>query len=49
MTQEEIDEDYWYCWDEADYMENRLFYEYDLAHLEELPTRDNRSSANENK
>lgn len=46
MTQEEIDAvegEYWYCWEEADYMENKLFYEYDgstmLRSLEELPTK----------
>lgn len=39
MTQEEIDEDEerWYCWEEADWSENKLFYEHDLEHLEEIP------------
>lgn len=42
MTQEELDTDesYWYCWEEQDWSENKLFYEYDLEHLEELPTKE---------
>lgn len=49
MTQEEIDEDEdrWYCWDEVDYMENKLFYEYDLEHLEELRQRERHPSKEE--
>lgn len=41
MTQE-IDEDerYWYCWEEQDWSENRLFYENDLEDLEELPQKE---------
>lgn len=35
--QEEQD---WYCWEEEDFMENRCFYENDLEHLEELPTKE---------
>lgn len=43
MTQEEIDEDEddtWYCWEEQDWSENKLSYENDLEHLEELPTKE---------
>jgi hypothetical protein len=42
MTQEEIDEDedMYYCWEEQVWLENRLFYEYDLEHLEELNKRE---------
>lgn len=42
MTQEEVDEDEdrWYCWEEADYMENRVFYDNDLEHLEEMSQRE---------
>lgn len=42
MTQEELDEDEerWYCWEEQDWSENKLFYEYDLEYLEELPTKE---------
>jgi hypothetical protein len=42
VTQEEIDEDEerWYCWEEQDWSENKLFYEYDLEYLEELPTKE---------
>ena len=40
MTQEEIDEDYWYCWEEADWEINRLFYENDLEWMEELPMKE---------
>ena len=42
MTQEEIDEDeqHWYCWEEDDWEQNRLFYEYDLEYLEELPMKE---------
>ena len=34
-----IEED-WYCWEEKDWMENRLFYENDLEYLEELPRKE---------
>jgi len=42
MTQEEIDEDEerWYCWEEQDWSENKLFYKYDLEHLEGLNKRE---------
>jgi hypothetical protein len=43
VTQEEIDEDEddtWYCWEEQDFMENKLFYENDLEYLEELPIKE---------
>lgn len=42
MTQEEIDEDEdrWFCWEEAEWEQNKLFYEYDLEHLEELPQKE---------
>lgn len=42
MTQEEVDEDeeMWYSWEEADYENNKLFYEYDLSYLEELCQRE---------
>lgn len=42
MTLEEIDEDesYRYCWEEQDWSENKLFYEHDLEHLEELPSKE---------
>ena len=42
MTQEEIDEDEerWYCWEEQDWSENKLFYENDLEPLEELPQKE---------
>lgn len=41
---ESIEEEYdWFCWEEADYTENKLFYEYDgsamLRNLEELPSK----------
>lgn len=38
MTQEENDEDedYLFCWDEADWENNKLFYENDLEWMEEL-------------
>jgi hypothetical protein len=41
MTQEGLDEDgeRWYCWEEQDWSENKLFYENQLEHLEELPTK----------
>lgn len=32
-------EDY-FNWEEADWSENKLFYEYDLEHLEGLPTKE---------
>lgn len=47
ITQEELDAmseeeeaEYWYCWEEQDWMENKLFYKYDLEHLEELPSKE---------
>jgi len=43
MTQDEIDEDegdYGYCWEEQNWPENKLFYENDLEHLEELPQKE---------
>ena len=42
MTQEEVDEDEdrWYCWEEADWSENKLFYECGLEYLEELPQKE---------
>ena len=42
MKPEELDEDerYWYCWEEEDWEQNKLFYECDLEHLEELPTKE---------
>lgn len=33
-------DDTWYCWEEQDFMENRCFYENDLEHLLELPTKE---------
>lgn len=30
----------WYCWEEQDFMENRAFYENDLEHLLELPSKE---------
>lgn len=33
-------DDDWYCWEEQDFMENKLFYENDLEHLEELPSKE---------
>lgn len=55
MTQEDVeDEDYWYCWEEQDWMENRLFYKYGLEHWEDVCQRESmrrvdRSSGMENK
>jgi hypothetical protein len=38
---ESIEEEYdWYCWEEEDWSENRCFYENDLEHLEELPSKE---------
>lgn len=37
---EDTDEDEWYNWEEQDWVENKLFYENDLSHLEELPTKE---------
>ena len=34
------DEYDWYCWEEQDFMENRVVYENDLEHLLELPTKE---------
>lgn len=33
-------EEYWHSWEEQDWSENKLFYENDLSHLEELPTKE---------
>jgi hypothetical protein len=41
MTEEEQGE-YWYCWEEQDWIENKLFHENDLEYLEELSQRDRR-------
>lgn len=32
--------DMYYNWEEQEYTENRCLYEYDLEHLEELPTKE---------
>lgn len=42
MTQEKLDGDeyYWFCWEEEDWEQNKLFYEYNLEHLEELSKRE---------
>ncbi len=37
----QIEEEYdWYCWEEQEFMENRVLYENDLEHLEELPQKE---------
>jgi len=33
-------ENYYYNWEEKEWSENRCFYENDLEHLEELPTKE---------
>lgn len=38
---ESIEDEYdWYCWEEQDFMENRVMYENGLEHLEELPSKE---------
>lgn len=42
MTEPEEDpnDDQHFNWEEQDWSENRVFYENDLEHLEELPSRE---------
>jgi len=43
MKQEELvgdEDDIYFNWEEAEWEENKLFYEYDLEHLEELSKRE---------
>lgn len=38
---EAVEEEYdWYCWEEQDYVEGKLMYEYGLEGLQELAVRE---------
>jgi hypothetical protein len=40
VEQEDPDDDKYYNWEEQDWLENWLMYEYGLEYLEELPQKE---------